>query len=367
MKSRFAVIVLSLVMVLALALTGCTATTAAAPSDAPAEAPSAEVAAEVTTEAAEEVVAEEAGSAVPESAAGEYYMISFFAGADYFKGCFAGFEAAANEAGVKATYMGSQGSDMNAEVTVLEQVIAMNPKGIAVSCVNPDGMKASIDKAIDAGIPVVTFDADSPDSKRYSFLGTGNYYAGTVAAKALGEQIGGAGQVGVLQVPGLLNLQERVDGFTDTMTALYPDVEIVQVVNGNLDQAEGAKVTSGMLQAYPEIKGIFGSDSSAGVGAATAVKEAGKAGEIKIIAFDTDTGTLDLIKEGVLSGSIAQGTYNMGWWGFQMLFNVNGGCGNFNPVEGWKEFKMNPLPPTVDTGVTVVTVDNVDSFYMPAE
>ena len=301
--------------------------------------------------------------AVPASADGEYYMISFFAGAEYFKGCFTGFEAAAKEAGVKAFYMGSPGSDLNAEVTVLEQVIAKNPKGIAVSCVNPDGLKDAIDKANAAGIPVVCFDADSPQSTRYSFLGTGNYYAGTVAAKALGDMLGGKGEVGVLQVPGLLNLEQRAQGFKDTMAEFYPEIKIVQTVNGNLDQAEGAKVTAGMIQAYPNLAGIFGSDSSAGVGAATAVKEAGLAGKIKIIAFDTDTGTLDLIKEGVLSGSIAQGTYNMGWWSFQMLFNVNGGAGNFNPVEGWKEFKMNPLPPSVDTGVVVVTKDNVESFY----
>lgn len=359
--SKWIVAVLCFVLASAMVLTGC-----AAPAATNNPAQSGQPAAANNEEPA--VVADPAaGGSVPESANGEYYMVSFFAGADYFKGCFAGFESAAKEAGVTATYMGSQGSDMNAEVTVLEQVIAKNPKGIAVSCVNPDGLKDSIDKAIAQGIPVVTFDADSPDSKRYSFLGTGNYYAGTVAAKALGEQIGGKGQVGILQVPGLLNLQQRVDGFSDTMASLYPDVEIVQIVNGNLDQAEGAKVTSGMLQAYPDIVGIFGSDASAGVGAATAVKEAGKAGEIKIIAFDTDTGTLDLIKEGVLSGSIAQGTYNMGWWSFQMLFNVNGGAGNFNPVEGWREFNMNPLPPNVDTGVSVVTKENVESFYLPAE
>jgi len=324
-------------------------------------------AAEVTKAAAGATAADAAApvdaAAVPASADGEYYMISFFAGAEYFKGCFAGFEAAATEAGVKAYYMGSPGSDLNAEVTVLEQVIAKNPKGIAVSCVNPDGLKDAIDKANAAGIPVVCFDADSPQSTRYSFLGTGNYYAGTVAAKALGDMLGGKGEVGVLQVPGLLNLEQRAQGFKDTMAEFYPEIKIVQTVNGNLDQAEGAKVTAGMIQAYPDLAGIFGSDSSAGVGAATAVKEAGLAGEIKIIAFDTDTGTLDLIKEGVLSGSIAQGTYNMGWWSFQMLFNVNGGAGNFNPVEGWKEFKMNPLPPSIDTGVVVVTKDNVESFY----
>lgn len=349
-------------MVLSLVLTGCaqSAAPAAPAADAAAAATAAPAPASDATAAPAQAAA---APAVPASADGEYYMVSFYAGAEYFKGCFAGFEAAAKEAGVKAFYMGSPLSDLNAEVTVLEQVIAKKPKGISVSCVNPDGLKDPIDKAYAAGIPVVCFDADSPQSSRYAFLGTGNYYAGTVAAKALAEMIGGKGQVGILQVPGLLNLEQRANGFKDTMAQFYPEVEVVQTVNGNLDQAEGAKVTAGMIQAYPNLAGIFGSDSSAGVGAATAVKEAGLAGKIKIIAFDTDTGTLDLIKEGVLSGSIAQGTYNMGWWSFQMLYNVNGGAGAYNPVEGWKEFKMNPLPPTVDTGVSVVTKDNVDSFY----
>lgn len=358
-KRNLTVMVICLAMVLMLAFAGCTTQTAG---DNSAAAGSSQPAGEASTAADDS-----AAGGVPASADGEYYMVSFFAGADYFKGCFAGFEAAANEAGVKAIYMGSQGTDVNAEVTVLEQVIAKNPKGIAVSCVNADALKDSINKAIDQGIPVVTYDADSKDSKRYAFLGTGNYYAGTVAARALGEQIGGTGEVGILQVPGLSNLQERVDGFSETMAELYPNVTIVQIVNGNLDQTEGAKVTAGMLTAHPNIVGIFASDSSAGVGAATAVKEANKAGEIKIIAFDTDTGTLDLIKEGVLSGSIAQGTYNMGWWSFQLLFNVNGGCGNFNPVEGWEEFGINPLPPSIDTGVTVVTSENVESFYSKSE
>ena len=304
-----------------------------------------------------------AAAAGADSAKGEYYMVSFYAGADYFKGSFAGFKAAADALGVTAIYMGSPGTDMNAEVTVLDQVIAKNPKGIAVSCVNPDGMKASIQKAIAQGIPVVTFDADSPDSGRYCFLGTSNYNAGAVAAKALGQLLNGTGSVGVLQVPGLLNLQERVQGFEDTLASTYPNIKVVQTVNGNLDETTGAKVTSAMIQAHPDIVGIFGSDASAGVGAATAVKEAGKAGEIKIVAFDTDTGTLDLIKAGVISGSIAQGVYNMGWWSFSMLYDINGGSGNFNPVEGWKELKLNPLPQNVDTGAVVVTKDNVDAFY----
>ena len=139
-------------------------------------------------------------------------------------------------------------------------------------------------------------------------------------------------------------------------------MKVVQTVNGNLDQAEGAKVTAGMLQANPNMKGIFCTDSTAGVGAGTAVKEAGKEGAIQVVSFDTDSATLDMIKEGTIQATIAQGTYNMGFWSFEFLYGLNNN--HANPVEGWKEKGISPLPTTVDTGVSIVTKDNADSFYM---
>lgn len=65
---------------------------------------------------------------------------------------------------------------------------------------------------------------------------------------------------------------------------------------------------SGFLQAHPQIKGVFCTDATSGVGAATAVKKANQVGKVKIVSFDTDKGTLDAIKSGIISASIAQGT-----------------------------------------------------------
>ncbi|MDR1138138.1 MAG: substrate-binding domain-containing protein [Synergistaceae bacterium] len=291
-----------------------------------------------------------------------YYMITFSSGIDYWKGCFEGFEKAAEIYGAKAEYTGGNLYDVNQEVTVFEQVVSQKPAGIAVTCINPDAFKEPIQKAIDAGIPVVTFDADSPDSGRYSYLGTENYNAGVAAGNAMAELCGAKGEIGILQAPGQLNLQQRVDGFRDTLTAKYPDMKIVQIVNGNMDQSEGAKVTASMLQANPNIVGIFATDDTSGVGAAIAVKESGKVSSVNIVSFDTAPGTLDLIKEGTIKASIAQGVYNMGFWSFEFLFNVQNGLAN--PKDGWREKKIAPLPGIVDTGVSVVTASNVDSFYM---
>jgi len=291
----------------------------------------------------------------------EYYMVTFVSGIEYWKGCFKGMEDAAGLLGVKAIYTGAPQADVNQEATVLEQVIAKKPAGIAITCANPDGLKAPINKAIAAGIPVVTFDADSPASARYCYLGTSNYNAGASAARYLAKLLGGAGEVAVSTVIGQLNHEQRKSGFDETLASEYPNIKVVATGNDNNDQTKAATLISGFLQAHPGLKGIFCTDALGGVGAATAIREANQVGKVKIVSFDTDKGTLDLIKEGVISASIAQGTWNMGYWSQMFLFNINHNL--VKPVNAWKSKGINPLPGGVDTGANAVTKVNVDAFY----
>ena len=291
----------------------------------------------------------------------EYYMVTFLSGIEYWKGCYKGFEAAGELYGVETVYAGAAEYDVNQAVTVFEQIIANNPAGIAVTCINPDAYKEPIKKAMDAGIPVVTFDADSPNSGRYSFLATGNKSAGAMAATYLAEALGGKGDVALVTLPGQLNHEERTAGFKETIEANYPDMKVVQVGNGGGEQTSAAQAASSILQANPSVVGLFCTDATSGVGAVAAVAETNRT-DVKIISFDTDKGTLDAIKEGKIEASIAQGTWNMGFWAFQMIFQLNHGL--INPTDGWADKGINPLPPYVDTGVNVVTKDNVDAFYV---
>jgi ribose transport system substrate-binding protein len=293
----------------------------------------------------------------------EYYMVTFLSGIEYWKGCYKGFEDAGKLYGIKTIYTGGTQYDVNQEVTALEQVIAKNPAGIAVTCMNPDAFKAPIKKAMAAGIPVITFDADSPDSSRFSFLGTGNEYAGSVAAKALSEQVGPqGGDIAVITLPAQLNHEQRSAGFKKALETEYKNLKLVATGNGKGDAGESAKALASILQANPNIKGVFCTDATSGVGAATAVKEANKFGQVKILSFDTDKGTLDSIKSGVISASIAQGTYIMGFQSMNFLYQLKHNL--INPIEGWKQKGISPLPFYVDTGVTIVTKENVNSFYI---
>jgi len=291
----------------------------------------------------------------------EYYMVTFVSGIEYWKGCFKGMKAAADLYGVKAVYTGAPQFDVNQEVTVLRQIIAKKPAGILVTAANPDALKAPINEAIQKGIPVLTFDADSPNSDRYSVLATGNYNAGVMAARYLGKLLGGKGEVGISTVAAQLNHEQRKSGFVDTLKKEFPGIKVVSIVNDENDQTKAARQISAMLQAHPNIKGLFCTDALGGVGAATAIKEANKVGKVKIVSFDTEKGTLDLIKQGIIEASIAQGTWNMGFWGMTFLFYPKHGL--VNPVDNWKEYGINPLPPVVDTGTMVVTKKNVDAFY----
>lgn len=286
-----------------------------------------------------------------------YYMVTFVSGIDYWKDCFRGMEDAAAELGVKAVYTGTPENDITAEARVVEEVAGQNPAGILVTCANPDGLKPSIDAAVDAGIPVVTFDADSPLSKRYSFVGTGNYYAGVVAARYLGPIVG-SGQVAISSVTAQLNHVQRRQGFIDTLAAEFPNVTTSDdlIIDDQNNSTVAAQGMAALLQAAPDIKGIFATDALGAVGVAQAVREAGLGEQIKIIGFDYDEGTLDLIDSGQLGATLAQGTWQMGYWGMKMLHAVRNGM--IKSVSDWQAAGISPLPPNVDTGVVVITAEN---------
>lgn len=343
--------VLLLTLVLVLSLVGCTVPDGST-SPAP-ETPAAE-----TKAPAAEAEAPAADNSEVSDALGEYYMITFMSGIDYWKGCFEGFERAAKAVGATAIYTGSPEADFAAEVDVLNQVIAKNPKGIALTCVDPDAFVDPIQAAIDAGIPLVTFDSDSPNSNRYAYLGTGNEAAGAAAAKYMAEAIGGSGEVGIVYFAGSQNQEERASGFEKYMAANYPNIKVLPRVHGGDDETSSSAAAASLITANPNIKGIFGVNAWMGLGVGNAIEEADKVGQICGVAFDTDSGVLDYIESGTLSASVVQGTQQMGYWSFQFLWAMNTDA----VIDDWADKGLAPVPGAVDTGVSMATKDNVHLF-----
>ncbi len=277
-----------------------------------------------------------------------YVMVTFLSGIEFWVPAREGMEAAAEMLGVKAVYQGTEKYDAQAQATVLEQVIATKPTGIITTAQNPDALKPYVDQAIDAGISVVMFDSDSPQSKRPVFLATDNYAAGAKAAMRMGQLTGGTGKVATITKPGQLNLDLRAAGFADTIKAQFPGMEVVGECEGLGDYTAAAKCAAEFLQAHPDLAGIFSTGSEGGPGSVQAFREAGKLGDIKIVGFDIDQATIEGIENGNIDGTIVQAAWNMGYWGMMMC---------------WAQaHNLSTLPSVIDTGVFVVDKTNVGEW-----
>ncbi|WP_025677716.1 substrate-binding domain-containing protein [Paenibacillus massiliensis] len=289
-----------------------------------------------------------------------YVMITFQSGLEYWKGALKGFEDAADALGVTAEYRGATRYDVQEQTTVIEQVIARKPAGIAISAIDPTSVVPAINKAIDAGIPVVLFDAGAPGSRAYSFLGTDNYQAGITAADQMAEWLDGTGEVAVLTLPGQQNHMERTRGFMQQIQTQYPAIQVVEVADGEGDAKVSNSEALRLMTEHPRLTGIFVTEATGAAGVGEAVRNAAADRSLTVIAFDTNKATLDMIKDGTISATVAQGTWNMGYWSLQYLFHLQHGLTVPAPSP---TAPTAPLPVTVDTGISLVTRQNVDDFY----
>jgi ribose transport system substrate-binding protein len=289
-----------------------------------------------------------------------YVMVTFLSGIEFWIPARKGMEHAAKQLGVRAVYQGTEKYDAIDEARVLDQVMATQPTGILITAQNPDALRPGIDKAIASGISLVMFDSDSPKSKRPVFLAGDNYqigrHAGAEMVKLLGDKKGA--KTLVITTIGQLNMEQRAKGFTDGVKDA--GLEVVRTVEeGGSYDATYAR-TKEVLQAVPDLEGIFDCGSMA-PGAAKAVEEAGKIGQIKIIGMDLDGALLDLIEKGKIQGTLAQGAWNMGYWGLMMSYAVAHNMVDAG-IPDWKSAGISPLPAYVDTGSYWVTKDNLAPF-----
>jgi ribose transport system substrate-binding protein len=240
----------------------------------------------------------------------------------------------------------------------LEQAIARKPQGLLV--VGFDALlEPIIDKAVEAGIPVVTVDADLPNSKRLAFVGTGNYQAGVQSGKLTAASLGGKGKIAVTTMPSSPNLQERVRGFKDTVAG-QPGIEIVQVLDTRGDIGSVTSSCVALLQKFPDLAAIVAVEAIGGVGAATAVREAGKTGKVKIIAMDRSNDVLQGIGDGLIEATLVQQTALMPLYGLQILHAVRN-----VPIAISKDNRkagVSGAPVLIDTGVVVVDKRNWELF-----
>lgn len=258
-------------------------------------------------------------SAQPATADEEYIYVSAMGNLEFFNAHKYGWKWAGERLGVTATYVGPAEYDMNAMVAAFDQAIAKKPKGICTFAVEPV-LTPSINKATDAGIPVVTILGDLPESKRIAFVGSRQYDLGFTGGVKIAEALGGKGKVAILSIPGVGMFDDRETGFRAAFEA-YPDIEVVQVGDTKADTVTAVSVAKDIMQRYPDLAAFVGTDSTGGIGAATAVEEAGKVGQVKTVAMDRNSDVLEKIQKGTLTGTVAQDDAAMAFWCLQTLYN----------------------------------------------
>jgi ribose transport system substrate-binding protein len=225
---------------------------------------------------------------------------------------------------VNVLYVGPVASDAAEQVRVVEDVIRRGVDAIAISCDDPTACVEPINKAVAAGIPVITWDSDSPDSRRLTYVGIDNFQAGQVAADLLIRALKGKGQVALLTgVPGAYNLEERIRGFKDGL-AKSPDVRIVATAVSNDDINMGVQAVEETMQTHPNLDGWFFVGMwplFAERGSMPLWEDAARNHGMKVVAFDTLPVELEFLRDGYLSALIGQKYWGWGADSIQMLYD----------------------------------------------
>jgi len=296
-----------------------------------------------------------------------YYLLATHAGIPYWLDHKRGAEAAAQALGVELVYIGAYGNDAEEQVNQLEMVIGKRPAGILIGPVRPESLTPAINQAIAAGIPVITVVTDSPDSDRLCYIGPSGYDAGQEAADYMANLLGpGEHYVGVSNLVGVYVCDQRAQGFIDGIKARYPSIHLVGVVNDNCDYEAGTKANTDLLVANPEIDGMLGTNAASAVGIAAAVDAVGKTGKVRVIGWDNDSPTLELIKAGKVDASIVHDSFLMSYMAIEMLYWYNHDIIKLTEGGDWSHFLAMALPSPWPTRVTFpamfCTIDNVESF-----
>lgn len=255
-----------------------------------------------------------------------------------------GGERAAADLGVEVIYRGPDKADELKQKEVLESFITQKVDGIAISVLNASFLTPTIDRAIEAGIPVVTWDSDAPESKRIAFYGVDDYQSGLIMGDETAKLLGGKGTVAFITSLGANNLQRRLEGAKEAL-AKHPGISIVETYDIKEDSTRCQELIATGTNRYPKL-GAWISVGGWPVFSANALEPVPPT--TKFVSFDTVESALSLLRAGKVQVLLGQKYFGWGSESIKLLHGI---------VNGTK-----PASPIIDSGVDVVTKANVDAY-----
>lgn len=268
------------------------------------------------------------------------------AGNPFWAAVEAGAKAKAAELGVEVIVVAPPAeSDVQAQITQIEDLIAQKVDGIALAPTDPNALAPVVDAAKAAGIPVVFVDTRG-SNEGVTFIGTNNEVGAALAADFMCKNLPAGAEVAILQ--GLVSQstgQARAEGSKKGLEAC--GLKVVAEQTAEWDRAKGLSVTENILAGNPNIRGIFGSNDNMALGAVEALKAAAKLKDVMVVGFDANPDAAASILAGEMTASIAQAPGNIGGFGIQALVDLKAG---------------KTLEPWIDTGTVLVTKENADKY-----
>ena len=251
--------------------------------------------------------------------------------------------------------------DRDQQIQVVENFVSRRVSGIVLAPLDSKALVPAVTTAARAKVPVVVFDSDLQSTNYVSFVATDNFKGGVLAGEQMGKLLGGKGNVILLRYQvGSASTEAREAGFLDAMKK-FPGIKII-----SSDQRGGAtrelcyQAAQNVLNRYgKDVNGIFGPCEPVANGIIMALRNVGKAGgTVKVVGFDAGTQTIEAMKKGDVQGIIVQNPVRMSYLAVKTMV---------------EHLQGKPVEQRIDTGVYVVTPENMDTpemkelLYPPVE
>jgi len=247
--------------------------------------------------------------------------------------------------GIEIIWRGPESTDEIRQKEILESFIAQRVDGIAISCLNGDLLTDAIDRAVDAGIPVVTWDSDAPKSKRQAFYGVNDVEGGRALGAGLAGLLHGEGEVAIITALGADNLQKRLEGARAALAA-HPGIRVVEEFDVKDDAVRVAEIIASASQRYPDLDGWL-SVGGWPVFVRNALDPVDPS-KTKVVAFDTIPPAPELLRAGKVQLLVGQKYFGWGEESVQLLADLVAG---------------KTLPQVFHySGIDVVTPDTLDAY-----
>src|SRR5918994_382091 len=252
-------------------------------------------------------------------------------------------------------WTGSKDSIVAEMVNATNTAISAKADGIALAVVDKDAFNEPVNQALEAGIPVVSYNADGakddPGTNRLSYIGQGLYDSGfQLGQRAIASGLESGEVVGFIATPGALNIQPRIDGASDAIKQSGKSLKFTPV-GTNADVTKGLSIIDAYAQGHPDLAGMLAVDAGSTQSVGQVVQKYSMRDENLKVAggFDLVPETLNAIKGGSLDYTIDQQPYLQGFLPvlYLYMYKLSGGL---------------VFPSETNTGLLFVTKDNVDPY-----